>query len=221
MTWGSAALIAINVILLLLVMLGLAALMLAGRVERRTIVVLVAIGGLVLLLALCCCGIGAGLVGYFNVQAPAPVPVPAPRVPTPAPLPAVPPATMRLVPSDATIAQGDAISVTVHITGATDLYGVEVHLTCGDGLSASGLVPGTCASDFGAVSRIIDGRVDFVAARMAPSRPLSGDCDVVTFTLTGEKPGTHTVVFDRVILASEDGVALPVTAMDGQIIVEP
>ena len=94
-------------------------------------------------------------------------------------------------------------------------------------MSASGLVPGTCADEFIAVSRItpaeparrIDGRIDFAAVRMAPSPPLTGDCEVASFTVTGEEPGTFIISFDTVILADTDGQSIPVIVHDGIITV--
>ena len=204
------------VVLLLLIALGLVAIVMSDQAERRTVLAVVLIGGLSLLLLLLCCGTVAGLTWYFTTQTSAPAPVPPPA---PAPRPLVPPASISLVPDGATVAQGESISVTIYITDATGLYGVQVHLTHDDGLSAGGLVPGTCASDFAALSRTAEGQIEFAAARVSPQPPLSGDCDVATFTVTGEAPGTHAIAFDDAILADSDGNALPVLIRDGSITV--
>ncbi|MFQ6102421.1 MAG: cohesin domain-containing protein [Anaerolineae bacterium] len=180
MSLGFIGLIAANVVLPLLIVLGLIAIVLSDRAERRDIVVGVTIAGLALLAH---------------------------------------PASVSLIPENATVVQGESISVTIYITNATGLYGVEVHLTYDDGLSAGGPVPGTCASDFIVQSRTTDHQIDFAAARMPPKSSLTGDCSVVTFTLTGEAPGTYAVAFDTVLLANADGVALPVTSRDGSFTV--
>lgn len=148
-------------------------------------------------------------------------PLPTTIVSTDTPLPSAPSTSIGLLPDSTTIAQGESISATIHIASVTDLYGVEVHLTHGDGLSAEGLVPGTCASDFIALSQTANGQIGFAAARMPPLSPFTGDCEVASFTLTGKVSGAHVIAFDTVILASKDGVALPVViAGDGKITVE-
>lgn len=205
------------VVLLLLIALGLVAIVMSDQAERRTVLAVVVIGGLSLLLLLLCCGTVAGLAWYFTTQAPALAPIPPPARPVPRPL--VPPASISLVPDGATVAQGESISVTIYITDATGLYGVQVHLTHDDGLSAGGLVPGTCASDFVAPPRTAEGQIEFAAARVSPHPPLSGDCDAATFTVTGEAPGTHVIAFDDAILADSNGNALPVLTRDGSITV--
>jgi hypothetical protein len=218
---GTIVLAAGVVVLLLLIALGLVAIVMSDQAERRTVLAVVVIGGLSLLLLLLCCGTVVGLAWYFTTQtsAPAPVPPPARPVPPPVPRPLVTTASISLVPDSATVAQGESIYVTIYITDATGLYGVEVHLTHDDGLSAGGLVPGTCANDFVALSRTAEGQIEFAAARMSPHPPLSGDCDVATFTVTGEAPGTHAIAFDDAILADSDGNALPVLIRDGSITV--
>ena len=211
-------------VLLLSIVVGLVVILLSDRAERRDIVVGVGIVGLILLLLLCCVGVVVGLGWVFFG---ATVAVPSPVYPTPAPLPNVPPspprlappASVSLIPESATVAPGEPISITIHVAGATGLYGVEVHLTHGEGLSVADLAAGTCASDLITQSRITDNRIDFAAARMSPKPPLTGDCDVATFTLTGETPGTYALTFDTVILASRDGAALPATARDGGVTV--
>lgn len=209
---GLTVLIAGAVVLLLLVALALIAIVMSDRAERRTVIVVVVTGGLLLLLLLLGC---SGLAWYLTTQAPTPTPPHVRPAPTSAPPPPVPPASISLIPDSATVAQGESISVTIYITNATDLYGVEVHLTHGDGLSAGGLVPGTCAKDLIALSQTAGGRIDFAATRTSPHPPLSGDCDVAAFTLTGEAPGTYAIAFDRVILADRNGNALPVTPRGG------
>lgn len=211
-------------ILLLLIGVGLVVIVLSDRAERRDIVMGIAIVGLILLLLLCCIGAAVGLAWFFfgaTVTAPPPPVYPTPLPVRPMPIaPPAPPASVSLIPGDVTVAQGESISVTIHIADAADLYGVEVHLTYGDGLSAGGLVPGTCASDFIAQSQTGDGQIDFAASRMGPKPALTGDCDVATFTLTGETPGIHAITFDSVILASREGDALPATTRDASITVE-
>lgn len=135
------------------------------------------------------------------------IPAPGPR------------ASVSLVPGGVEIVQGESISVTIHIANATNLYGVEVHLTYEEGLRVDGIIPGTCAADIVVPLQAIDGRIDFAASRTATSPPFSGDCYAAAFTLTGERPGAHTIAFDTVILANRFGDALSVTTRDGTIIV--
>jgi len=203
------------VVLLLLIVLGLIVIAVGDREARRDVVLMTAIGGLLLLLLLCCVGVTAGLAWVFFGTT-----VVSPPSPTrPAPLPLTLPATVSLIPENATIARGESISVTIRLTNATDLYGVEVHLTHGDGLNARGLVPGTCADAFIAQARVADERIDFAAARMPPQISFTGDCDVASFTLTGEVTGTHAIAFDSVLLADGNGNPLPVTTEDGVVTV--
>ncbi|MBU0702513.1 MAG: cohesin domain-containing protein [Chloroflexi bacterium] len=205
---GTIVLAAGVALLLLLIILGLVVIVMSDRTERRNIVMVVAIVGLVLLLSFCCVGAGIGLAWFFfGATAVAP---PPPVMLTPAPLLSSP-ASISLVPDSPTVAQGESISVTIRLANVTALYGVEVHLTHGEGLSAGGLVPGTCADDFIAQAQIAAGQVDFAAARMPPQPPFSGDCDVASFTLTGNAVGVHTILFDDAILADRDGNPLPVT----------
>jgi hypothetical protein len=218
-TLGFVGLIAVNVVLLLLIALGLMAIVLSDRAERRTVAFVLVTGGLSLAFLLLCCGTTAALVRHLAAQAPAPAPGPVSLTPTATPSPPVLPATISLIPDSATVAQGESISVTIHITHATDLYGVEVHLTHGAGLSVRGLVPGTCATDVVVTPPAADGRIDFAASRMAPNPPFSGDCDVAVFTVTGEAPGTHIVAFDSFILGDRGGTALPVISKGGTITV--
>jgi len=207
---GTIVLAAGVVVLLLLITLGLVAIVMSDQAERRTVLVVVLIGGLSLLLLLLCCGTIVGLAWYFTTQTSAPAPVPRPLVTT---------ASISLVPDGATVAQGESISVTIYITDATGLYGVEVHLIHDDSLSAGGLVPGTCANDLIALSRTAESQIEFAAARVSPHPPLNGDCEVATFTVTGEAPGTHVIAFDDAILADSNGSALPVLTRDGSITV--
>jgi hypothetical protein len=218
-TLGSVGLIAVNFVLLLLIALGLIVTVLSDQAERRTIAFVLVTGGLSLALLLLCCCTAVALVRYLTAQAPVPAPRPVSLTPTATPSPPVPPAMISLIPDSVTVAQGESISVTIHITHATDLYGVEVHLTHGAGLSAQGLVPGTCATDVVVTPPAADGRIDFAASRMAPSLPFSGDCDVAAFTVTGEAPGSHVVAFAGVILGDRGGAALPVTSKGGTITV--
>jgi hypothetical protein len=124
------------------------------------------------------------------------------------------------MPENATVTQGESIIVTITITNASNLFGVEVHLTYDDGLSVGDLVPGTCASYFIALSDASDGQMDFAAARGPLESPVNGDCDVVTFTVTGDVSDTHAIIaFDRVILASPEGSELPAITRDGEVTV--
>ena len=233
---GVIGLVAANAVLLLLIILGLVAIALSNRVAPKKVVTVVVVSGLALLLLILCCGTTAGLVWHFTAQEPVHLATPTPPPP---PSSSVASASVSLVPESApsewrgskndgtTILRGESISVTVALTNATELYGVEMHLRLENGLSASGLVPGTCADEFIAVSRItpaepapqIDSQIDFAAVRMAPSPPLTGDCEVASFTVTGEEPGTFAISFDTVILADMDGRSMPVIARDGTITV--
>lgn len=222
MAIGTIVLIALVLILLLLVVLGLVVVVLSDRVERGITIAIAVAGGLSLLI---CVGVVAGLIWLFGsaVVAPAPPPVyvtSPPMYPVVTLPPPIPPATVSLVPESATISQGESITITIVITNVTDLYGLEVHLAYDGGLSIGNLTPGTCANDVIIRPQSGDGRIDFAAARMTPNLPLSGDCDVATFILTGETPIIHAVIaFDNVILAGPDGVALPVTTRDGEVAV--
>ena len=205
----SVIILAIGVVLLLLlVAMGLVVIVLSDRTERKDIVMVAAIVGLALLLSFCCVSAGIGLAWFFfGATAVAPSP---PVMLTPAPLPSSP-ASISLIPNSPTVVQGESISVTIRLANVTALYGVEVHLTHGEDLSVVGLVPGTCADDFIAQAQIAAGQVDFAAARMPPQPPFSGDCDVASFTLTGNAVGVHTILFDDALLADRDGNQLPVT----------
>lgn len=216
-------LIVVNVVLLLLIVLGLAVVVLGERVERRTVVGVVVIGLSLFLLILFCAGVGG--VGWYLLQrarAPAPVSVSPPAsvaATTPTPLPLAPPTSVGLVPESAAVAPGESITVTIYVTDVTDLYGVEVHLLHDDDLSVDDLVPGTCASGFIATPETAEGRIEFIAARMAPDPPFSGDCWVATFIVTGELSGVHVISFEKVILADVGGDAIPATIGDGSVVV--
>lgn len=212
----------------LLVAAGVVSLIvLAGREERGDLVSAIVIGGAAVVGVFCLVVVVAGVAVFFFGANVLVSPPPLAITPTPPPLalrptgaPHIPQATVLLKPERTTIEPGESIQVTIAVEDVTNLYGIEVHLTYSGGLAVENLTEGACAAEYIAQSGVGDGRIDFAATRLPPAEPVTGDCQVASFSLTGVESGTYTLAFDAVLISTHEGEAIPVTAVDQEITVQ-
>ncbi|MDX1612740.1 MAG: cohesin domain-containing protein [Candidatus Promineifilaceae bacterium] len=143
------------------------------------------------------------------------------------------PALIRPQPASLAVAPGQSTTVAILVEGATDLYGVQVHLAYdpavvqvvdGDadqpGLQA---VPGDFLHlDQGfTIDHRVDnesGAVDYAFTLLAPAEPVSGDGVLLSLTLRGVAEGNSLLTL-ATVLASADGLTLPVESRDGSLTV--
>ena len=149
--------VAIVVILLLLVGVGVIVLIVvASKEERADAASAIVVGGAAVVGVLCCVVVvGGGAFLFFGVSPISPQPAvvmpavtpvtPRPVIATLAPVPEIEAARIVVEPERATINLDEPIEVAIVAGGATDLYGIEIHLNYEDGLAVEGLTPGTCA----------------------------------------------------------------------------
>jgi len=135
---------------------------------------------------------------------------------TPTPIPGT---SLTFDPRSASVHSGETVQVKLHVANAVNLYGVEIHLTHGNGIDATAITPGPCVADVVAVASVEENRVDYAASLQAPSPPVNGACDLATITFTGLEDGSHTVSFASALLSDPDGISLSVTTADGTIVV--
>jgi len=147
-------------------------------------------------------------------------PPPATPTPTPAATPTPPAGTvLTLSPQSAAVALGGTVTVKLRVTGAANLYGVEVHLTHGSGIDVTALTPGPCVASVVAQNSVADNRVDYAASLQAPAPAVNGDCDLATLTVRGLAAGTHSLQFTGAILSNSSGQPLAVTTVNGTVVV--
>ena len=130
-----------------------------------------------------------------------------------------PAATLILDPHSASVRLGQTVNVKLRVTNASNLYGVEVHLTHGNGVDATAITAGPCVADLVAVSSTEGNKVDYAASLQAPSPPVDGACDLATIAFQGIQGGTHAVNFVSALLSDSGGNSLSVTTHDGTIVV--
>ena len=139
---------------------------------------------------------------------------------TPTVMPTSPPGTsLTFNPRSTSVRVGETVNVRLRVANASNLYGVEVHLTHGSGIDATAITSGPCVADVVAVASVEGNKVDYAASLQAPSPAVYGACDLATITFQGLSDGTHAVNFTSALLASPDGNSLAVTTYDGTIVV--
>ena len=152
-------------------------------------------------------------------ETPTPTPTPtATPTPTPTPTP-LPGTSLAFDPWSASVRVGRTVTVKLHVSNVSNLYGVEVHLTHGSGIDATAITPGPCVADIVATASVEGNRVDYAASLQAPSPPVNGACNLATITFQGLTGGTHAVNFASVLLSDPDGHSLSVTTHDGTVVV--
>lgn len=146
---------------------------------------------------------------------------PTPATPTSTPPPPTPTTgtVLTLSPQSAAVALGGTTTVKLRVTGASNLYGVEVHLTHGSGIDVTALSPGPCVASVVAQNSVADNRVDYAASLQVPASPVNGDCDLATLTIRGLAAGTHSLQFTGAILSNSSGQPLTVTTINGTVVV--
>ncbi len=140
--------------------------------------------------------------------------------PTPTATPTLPPgAVLTFNPQTAFVDVGGTVEIKLQVTGASNLYGVEVHLTHGGGIDAVSITAGPCVADIVAQASVEGNQVNYAASLQAPSPPVNGTCDLATITISGLAAGTHSLQFTSALLSDPDGNPLSVTTQDGTVVV--
>jgi hypothetical protein len=141
---------------------------------------------------------------------------------------------VRLEPANLAMVAGETTTLAVRVEGATTVYGVEVHLLfdqtkvrvldadvdkpgiqvrSGDFLNTSQGFLVMAEADNGV------GEVVFALTLLAPATPVSGDGTLVVLDLLAVETGSSELSLDSVILATQEGVALPLSVEHGQLTV--
>ncbi len=164
---------------------------------------------------------GQLVVGTPPTATPVP-PTPTPSGPTPTPTPtptAVSGAILSFSPSAGSVDVGQTLQVVLRVQGASDLYGVEVHISHSSGIEATSITPGPCVADVVAQATVSAGQIDYAASLQAPSSPVNGDCSLATIAIKGVTPGTYSLHFSTALLSDPNGGPLTVTTYDGSVTV--
>jgi len=152
------------------------------------------------------------------------VPGGEPPTPTPTATPTESPtppagAALSFVPATAYVNVGSTVEVRLHVANASNLYGVEVHLTHPDGINAIGIEAEPCINDVVPPPSLEGNRIDYAASLQAPSAPVEGECDLASITIQGLEVGTYPLEFTSALLSDPNGNPLDVTTYDGTIVV--
>jgi len=142
-------------------------------------------------------------------------------------------ARVYLAPAEPVLAAGETTKLTIWVAGATDLYGVELHLQYDPAVlavldadaSRAGvqLSPGDMldpAAGFLVANRADNqaGELDYAITLLAPAEAVSGDGVLVSFEARALADGNSELVLSA-ILASAEGISLPVTVEGGWLTV--
>ncbi|UCG24038.1 MAG: hypothetical protein JSW55_18210, partial [Chloroflexota bacterium] len=138
----------------------------------------------------------------------------------------------RFEPAETVLLPGDTLRVVVSIDAATGVYGAEVMLsfnanvvTVVDGDPAAAgvqLLPGDfLASDsrFEVANQADNeaGTALYAATLLAPAEPATGEGELFSFDLLAIAAGDAALSWSNVVLASDEGMALPLTLGEAQI----
>jgi len=142
-------------------------------------------------------------------------------------------ARVYLAPAEPALAAGETTTLAIRAAGATDLYGVELHLAYDPAVmkvldadaSRAGvqLSPGDMldpAVGFMVANRADNqaGELDYALTLLAPAEAVSGDGILVSFEVEALAEGSSQLTLSA-ILASAEGISLPVTVEGGRLTV--
>jgi ABC-type transport system substrate-binding protein len=139
-------------------------------------------------------------------------------------------AQVGLEPSELTLSPGSTGVMTISVSGASGLYGAEVHLAFDPGVvevvDADGGKPGVqvalgdlLSPDFVAVNSAdnVSGIVDLALTQLAPTPTSDGEGALAMITFRGIATGTSTILFDSAILADPDGQPIAADVHGGTV----
>lgn len=128
------------------------------------------------------------------------------------------PARVLLDPASLTLRPGEIAPVTVLVTNATDVYGLEFHLRFDPAIvevvdAESGLPASTVAAGdwlrhgFAALNRVNNavGTIDYAVTLLNPSPAVSGGGPVAVIAFKGKAVGASALTVQQAILASRQG----------------
>jgi M6 family metalloprotease-like protein len=134
-------------------------------------------------------------------------------------------------PSEPVLA-GDEITVTVHISGAADLYASQLALSFAAGdlqvvdsdpdTEGVQINSGACPYPDFLVGNAADnagGTIDYALTQLSPRAPVNGGCTVAAIRLQALQAGLTTIQLGSVILSDLDGRSLPFGSTDLTIVV--
>ena len=139
------------------------------------------------------------------------------------------PAVVLLEPRTLALDQGQISSVVVRIEGATDVYGVQLELSFDAGkikvLDTDEADPGVqiMPGDFLVLEEgfVADneannesGQLTYAMALLSPAEPASGAGTLIEFEVEALETGSSDLLLGSVILASPEGILLPVEIVD-------
>jgi len=142
-------------------------------------------------------------------------------------------AVVSLQPATMSLAAGESGLMTIAIEQANDLFGYELHLEFNPAvmqiIDANPGQPGVQIQPAGfidesrgfAVANRVDnglGKLDYAMTLLAPTEPVSGAGPLLELGVRAVAPGNSPLTLS-VILASSDGLALPVETIDGNLAV--
>ncbi len=142
-------------------------------------------------------------------------------------------ATVSLAPAEPVLAAGETTTLTIQVAGASDLYGVELHLQYDPAVlqvldadvnqAGVQLRPGDLldpGAGFTVANRADNeaGALDYAITLLAPAEAVSGDGVLVSFDVRALADGSSELMLS-VILASAEGESLPVTVEGGWLTV--
>jgi len=143
------------------------------------------------------------------------------------------PAVVRLDPTELSLEPGQTTSVLILVEAAEDVFGLEIHLSfdpsviriadADANVPGIQLIPGNFLDpdESFVVADQADnqkGELVYALTLLAPAEPVSGDGVIVSFDVRALDVGTSQLSLS-VILASLNGLSLPVTAEGGRVVV--
>jgi hypothetical protein len=141
---------------------------------------------------------------------------------------------VRIDPLELALQAGETAAVSIHVEGASNLYGVEIHLSFDPAIvqivDADADEPGvqTEPGDLMSIDQgfLVANRVDNTTGKLLfgltllnPAPPVSGDGILLAFELEALAAGTSDLVLSPVILASPQGEELPSSVEHGRVTV--
>ena len=136
-------------------------------------------------------------------------------------------ASIRLQGPSEQLLAGEEITVAVHISGAADLYAVQLALTFAPGdvqildsdpeIEGVQIREGSCPAPDFAVSNEADnsnGTIEYALTQLSPRAPVSGSCAVAAIRLRLLKPGLTSIQLGEAILSDADGRSLAFDSTD-------
>jgi hypothetical protein len=135
-------------------------------------------------------------------------------------------ATVWLRGPDTPVYVGQEITVTISISDVVDLFGLQLEVNFNpDDLQAVDADPGPTgvqiepadcpAPDLPVENQVNNttGLVEYAVAQLAPTPPVSGNCNVAYIRFLPQQESTTTLTLDNVILADSDGMPISSSLM--------